>query len=147
VLTEWPAIATWIASRDSTKRLLPDDEEGQIRAIEAIDYIVATVHMQGFSRCARPGNFAPNEADHEAVKARGLEIFGNGLKILDQRLAGKDFIVGNKIGIADFAVFYVSFWAAERLKQKLPPNLAAHYARMRQRPAVQRVLVDEGFQA
>ena len=39
-----------------------------------MDYVVATVHMQGFSRMFRPGNFSPNAADEEKVKARGREI-------------------------------------------------------------------------
>ena len=40
-----------------------------------MDYIVATVHMQGFTRIARPGNFSPNEADADKVRARGREIY------------------------------------------------------------------------
>jgi glutathione S-transferase len=47
--------------------------------------------------------------------------------------------------IADAALFYVEFWAAERAKITLPPNCAAHYTRMRARPAVQRVMQQEGL--
>lgn len=145
VLTEFPAIAYWLARSSPEKKLLPDDAEGQARALEAMDYVVATVHMQGFTRIFRPENFAPNSADHDAVKARGREIFEKGLTLLDKQLAGKEYVAG-AFSIADAALFYVEFWASARLKMELPANLKAHYRRMLARPAVQRVLKEEGLQ-
>ena len=61
-------------------------------------------------------------------------------------LAGKDYVAG-AYSFADSAVFYVSFWWNGRLKKELPGNVAAHYARMRARPAVQRTLQQEGLAA
>jgi glutathione S-transferase len=144
VLTEFPAIATWLALTNRDKQLLPEDPDAQARALEAMDYLVATVHMQGFSRMFRPGNFAPSEADHEAVKARGREIFEKGLGVMDKALQGREYLF-ERFSIADAALFYVEFWGADRLHMTLPPNCAAHYARMKARPAVQKVLRAEGF--
>ena len=144
VLTEFPAIAFWLARSNPQSKLLPDDADSQARALEAMDYVVATMHMQGFTRIFRPANFSPNAADEEAVKARGREIFEKGLNVLDQALDGKDYVVG-QFSIADAALFYVEFWAAARLKLDLPPNVAAHYKRMLARPAVQRTLQQEGL--
>src|SRR5215475_3071782 len=50
ILTEYPAIAYWLARSNPDQQLLPDDVEAQVRAIEAMDYAIATVHMHGFSR-------------------------------------------------------------------------------------------------
>jgi glutathione S-transferase len=144
VLTEFPAIATWLARSNPEAGLLPDDLEGQTKALEAMDYVVATLHMQGFSRMFRPSNFAPNEADHETVKAKGREIFEKGLKTMDAALAGKDYLTG-QFSVADAALFYVEFWAAGRMNIPLPPNCAAHYDRMKARPAVQRAMEAEGL--
>ena len=83
VLTEYGAIATWLGRTHPAAKLIPSDPAAEARAVEAMDYIVATVHMQGFTRIARPTNFAPNPADTEAVKARGREIYLKGLGILD----------------------------------------------------------------
>src|SRR5271167_2901410 len=47
VLTEFPAIAYWLARTNPGAHLLPEDVESQARALEALDYVVATVHMQG----------------------------------------------------------------------------------------------------
>jgi len=144
VLTEYPAIAFWLARTNPEAKLLPNDPESQARALEAIDYCVATMHMQGFSRIFRPANFSANEADHEAVKARGEEIFSKGLALMDKALQGKDYLLG-QFSIADSALFYCCFWWADRLKKELPPNVAAHYARMKARPAVQRTFKAEGL--
>ncbi|MBM3643644.1 MAG: glutathione S-transferase [Alphaproteobacteria bacterium] len=146
VLTEFPAIAVWLARTNPDKKLLPADADGEARALEAMDFVVSTMHMHGFSRMFRPGNYAFTEADHDKVKARGKEIFEKGLALMDKALAGKEYLTGS-FSIADAALFYVSFWAAGRMKMPLPANVAAHYARMKARPAVKRVPEKEGLAA
>jgi len=143
VLTEFPAIAYWLANKYPEAKLWPDNLELQARALEAMDYLIATVHMQGFTRMFAPKRFAPSEADAEAVRKEGLRIFTNGLNLLDKTLNGKDYVVG-PYSIADAAAFYIEFWA-EGQKVPLPANCAAHYARMRARPAVARAMQQEGL--
>ncbi len=143
VLTEFPAIAYYLAQSFPAAKLWPEGLEAQTRALEIIDYVVATIHMQGFSRMFAPGKFAPSAADAEAVKKRGLEIFETGLTLLDAALGGKDYAVG-PFSVADAALFYVEFWRQSG-KLPLPAHLAAHYQRMLARPAVQRVMKSEGF--
>ncbi len=143
VQTEYPAIAYWLARTNPYSNLLPDNLDLQARALELIDYCVATIHMQGFSRLFRASNFTPNAADEDAVKARGRELVEKGFANLDKALEGKDYAVG-AYSIADSALFYVEFWAG-RVGITLPPNCAAHLERMKARPAVQRVLQQEGL--
>jgi len=143
VLTEFPAIAYWLARTNPGQKLLPDGFDDQARVMEAMDYVVATVHMQGFSRLFRASNFSANPADEEAVKARGKEIVEKAFALLDKQLAGKQFVAGT-FSVADAALFYVEFWAG-RLGVTLPPNLAAHFERMKSRPAVQSALKAEGL--
>lgn len=146
VLTEYPAIAYWLAASNPDAGLMPKGADEAARAMEATDYCVATLHMQGFSRMFRPANYAPSEADHDKVKARGEEIFSKGLGVLDKALAGKEYVAGS-YSFADSAVFYVSFWWGDRLKKELPANVAAHYGRMKARPAVRRTFEQEGLAA
>ena len=146
VLTQFPAIATWLARTNPEKSLLPSNTEAEARAIEAMDYVISTMHMQGFSRMFRPVNYAPSETDHERVKARGKEIMEKGLELMNKALEGKDYLAG-KFTIADAALFYVEFWASRFMKLNLPKNCAAHYDRMKNRPAVKRVLDQEGLSA
>jgi glutathione S-transferase len=146
VVTEYPVIATYLAETNPEAHLLPKDKEAALRAAEAMDYCVSTIHMQGFSRLFRPANFTPNEADHEAVKARGNELIEKGFAIMSHQLGDKPYIAGD-YSVADSALFYVEYWAAKRMHMTLPTNLAAHLARMMERPAVKTMLQHEGLAA
>ena len=95
VLTEYPAIAYWLARTNPDKKLLPDDVDAQARALEALDYAVATIHMQGFSRLFRASNYTPNPADEDKVKERGKEMVEKGFAVMDKALAGKDYLAGS----------------------------------------------------
>jgi glutathione S-transferase len=143
VLTEFPAIAFWLARTNPASKLLPDDPEGQARALECIDYAVATIHMQGFARLFRASNFAPSAADEDAVKAKGKDIVEKGFANMHKTLEGKQYLLGG-FSIADCALFYTEFWS-KRLGMTLPANCAAHLERMLARPAVQAVLAQEGL--
>ena len=146
VITEYPVIAHWLAKTNPQAGLMPKSEDAELAAASAMDYCVATIHMQGFSRLFRPSNFAPNEADHEAVKARGHELIERGYGIMDKALNGQQWVAG-EYSMADSALFYVEFWGAKRMNIPLPPNLAGHFDRMMARPAVQRTFAQEGLQA
>jgi len=142
ILTEFPVIARWLGRQAN---LLPKDDEADIRAMEAMEYAVGTMHGQGFARLFRTERFAPSAADHDAVKAAGQEVVEKGFAVLDKALAGKNYIGGNDLSAADAALFYVEYWAAKRLNMKLPANCAAHFDRMMARPAVRRTLQQEGL--
>ena len=144
IVTEYAVIAHYLARAFPGTGLLPEDEEAQLRGAEAMDYAVSTIHMAGCTRIVRPGLFSPNEADHDAVRARGREVVEKGYELLDRQLGGKDWIAGS-YNVADTAVFYVSYWGAKSHGMTLPPNLAAHFARMMARPAVRRMLAAEGL--
>jgi glutathione S-transferase len=142
-LTEFQAIAWWLARRYPKSRLLPEDAEGETRVIECLAYCVGTLHMQGYARIFATEHFTVNAADGETVKARGHEIVAQGFAILNELLAGRDYLAGD-YSIADAALFYLEFWA-DKLKIPLPENCQAHYRRMLKRPAVNLVLREEGY--
>ncbi len=144
VLTEFQAISVYLGLTHPEKRLIPPDAERHARMLEAMDYIVGTMHGLGFARVFRPGAFASAEADHPAIKARGLEIANAGFALIEKTLAGKDWIVGD-FSLADPALFFVAYWSAARLKIPLPPNVRGHFERMMDRPSVHRALKDEGL--
>lgn len=143
VITEFQAIAWWLARAYPKARLLPDDIEGEVRVIEVIDYVVGNIHGKGYTRIFTTENYSTNRAEHEAIRTRGREIVSKGLALINEQLAGKDYVVGN-FSIADAALFYAEFWA-DKIKLELPPNCMAHYQRMLQRSAVRRVLMEEGY--
>lgn len=58
------------------------------------------------------------------------------LDVVDARLEGKDFLMG-EFSIADTPLYYTEYWAADIGGWKLPPNVEAHFERMKTRPSVQ----------
>jgi len=142
-LTDFLSIAWWLAKQHPRRKLLPDDLEGELRALELISHTVNTIHGQGFTRIFTTDKYTPNPADQDAVKAQGREIVERGFAIMEQQLNGQEYLTG-RYGIADAALFYVEFWA-DRISIPLPPNCEAHYRRMLQRPAVRQVMMEEGY--
>jgi glutathione S-transferase len=142
-LTEVQAIAYWLAHTHPRARLWPEDAESACCVLEAMAYIVGTVHGQGFARIFATNTFTRNAADHEAVRELGREIVGKGFAILNDALGSKAYLAGT-FSVADPVLFYVEFWA-DKTNIPMPESLAAHYSRMLTRPAIQRVLREEGY--
>lgn len=142
-LTEFQAIAYWLARSYPKAKLLPGDPDGDARAIEMMDYAVGTLHGQGFARIFTTDKFTPNPADHEAVKAQGRDIVTQGFAVLDQLLPAEGYALG-AFSIADSALFYVEFWA-DKIGIPLPDNCLKQYRLMLSRPVVRRVLMEEGY--
>lgn len=142
-LTEMLAIAYWLGRTHSRARLWPEDSEAQTRALEAMAYVVGTVHGQGFARIFATNTFARSTADQEAVRAVGRDIVSKGFAVLDDGLGDEPYVAG-AFSVADPVLFYVAFWA-DKTGIALPDNLAGHYRRMLARPTVQRVLREEGY--
>ncbi|WP_446811092.1 glutathione S-transferase family protein [Methylomonas sp. 2BW1-5-20] len=142
-LTEFQAIAYWLARSYPKAKLLPGDPDGDAKAIELMDYAVGTLHGQGFARIFTTEKFTPNPADYEAVKTQGLDIINKAFAILNQQLPAEGYALG-AFSIADAALFYVEFWA-DKTGVTLPENCLKHYRLMLSRPVVKRVLMEEGY--
>jgi len=143
VITEFQAIAWYLAQSHPKAKLLPEDPLAQVRVMEMMDYAVGSLHMQGFARIFTTDQFCGIESEHDAVKAKGREIIDKGFEVIDRALAGRDYVSG-EFSIADAALFYVEFWA-DKSDIPLPDNCAKHYQTMLARPVVQRVLLEEGY--
>lgn len=143
-LTEFQAIAYWLARNNPKAKLLPDNLDDEVRVLETMDFIVGTIHMQGFARIFNTPQFTPDEKDHQAVKTQGKEIVNNGFAVINDLLSGTEYVT-NHFTIADAALFYVEFWA-DRIDLELPEHCRTHYQRMLTRPAVYQVLREEGYQ-
>ncbi len=142
-LTEFQAIAYWLARSYPKAKLLPGDPDGDAKVLEVMDYVVGTIHGQGFTRIFTTDKFTPNEADYAVVKAQGREIVQRSFAIMDAMLATDAYALG-AFSIADAALFYVEFWA-DKIGLTLPDHCLKHYRLMLTRPVVQRVLLEEGY--
>lgn len=142
LLTEFPVIALYLARLHPEMELIPTDMEGEIRVLEMTEHLVATVHMQGYTRVRRPEKFAPSEADHGAVKAFGLGIYQAGLDRAERQINGKDWLF-DKMSIADFALFYLERWSVVNGIGSLGPHCKAHHDRLWSRDVIRHAVESE----
>jgi glutathione S-transferase len=67
-------------------------------------------------------------------------------KLLDERLAGRDYLFGDKFTAADAYLFTVTRWAhAAKLDLSDFKNIEAFQERVKKRPAVQQAMKEEGL--
>jgi glutathione S-transferase len=136
VLTEFAAIAMWLSFINPEKKLMPTDQEGIVRTIETLDFIVGTVHMLSWRMWRRPNVYSDNPTEHELLRARGKVAMLDALSIVDSQLVDKEYLMGD-FSIADAALYYTEYWAVDVAGWTLPKNVQAHYERMKTRPSVQ----------
>lgn len=134
LLTEFPAIAFWVAKAFPKAVLIGATLEEETRALELLDYIVGSVHMRGITFVIMPMKFLPGDEKHQET----LRVFGRnqvkiGLENLSETLGDKPYLLGD-FSIADAGLFYLLRMARER-GIDLPENLAACLARISNRPA------------
>lgn len=135
VLTEFSAIAIWLAMTNPDKKLLPLDPEGIARTLEVLDYIVGTIHMQAWRMWRRPDAYSDNPEEQVKIQARGKAGVMAGLDVINAQLAGKNYLVGD-FSIADAALYYVEYWVSDIAGWTLPINVQAHFENMKLRPSV-----------
>lgn len=144
-LTDFQAIAWWLARAYPKRQLIPADAEGLARVQAMLDLAGREIHGQGFTRIFTTERYAADPTEQAAVQAEGRERVARGFAAVEALLEGRDY-VAERFGIADGALFYVEFWA-ERIGIPLPERCQAHYRRLLQRRAVRQVLAEEGYGA
>jgi glutathione S-transferase len=144
VLTEFGAIATWLARTHPDVKLLPEEPDAQARAIELLEYVEGTVHGQGFGRIFRPQRFEPQDTLHGTVglgqanvRDQGVDMVREAFAIIDSQLRSTPYALG-EFSIADAALFYVERWAPQQ-DINLPSKIEAHFRHMLTRPSVKKV--------
>jgi glutathione S-transferase len=141
LLTEFPAIAFWLAHSFPDAQLIPADLEGKTRVLEALEFIVSSIHMRGVTFILASKKFVPDESGQQALAIHGRSVAEKGLAQMSETLRDKDYLLGD-YSIADAALFYVMQWA-KMLNLSVPANLDAFHQTMLARPAVQRALEAE----
>ncbi len=102
------------------------------------------IHGDGFTRIFVTDSYTRDEDRKSMIHRQGEKIVQAGFEEVAPKLEGRKYVLGDQPCIADFALFYVEFWA-DRTRIALPKALHAHYQRMLRRPAVRQVLSEEGY--
>jgi glutathione S-transferase len=147
VLTEVPAISWYIANSASSIRLLPQDRLAGARCFEWFNWLSGTVHTMAFSQFWRTQRFVADEKLFPPIQAKGKENILENFAYIEKRLAGRNWAVGNAYTAVD-AYLLVFFRWGNRIGIDMRggyPQWTVQAERVLQRPAVQRVLQQEGI--
>lgn len=142
VFTDYVSIAWWLGRNHPDAGLIPGDLKGELHVLELMNYAVHVIHGQGFTRVFTPEQYLSAGGERERVISRGKDLVGSGFSWLSAKMVAGD--VPTEFSLADPALFYIEFWA-DRIGLALPPVCREHYNRMLLRPAVRRVLMEEGY--
>jgi glutathione S-transferase len=131
LLTEFQAIAFWLAQHYPDAGLWPKDTLGQTRVLETLDYLVGTVHMRGFTFVIMPQKFISDEDGQADIRHYGRSEVEKSLAYLSQLMGNRDYLLG-EFSLADAPLIYLLRWA-EAFDFKLGANLSNCLARLRER--------------
>src|SRR5438552_15797904 len=139
-LTENTAILPYLGKRFG---LWPSDPLKEAKALSVVGFFASSVHPAN-AHAARPDRYTEDNSAFPGLQAMGKRSFHEYLKQIDAMYAGREWLADTYSVLAPYAlVFYA--WG---LKRELPvaelKNYAAAKDRMAKRPAVQRVVADEG---
>ena len=143
LLTENVAILDYIARLAPDAGLLPDDAFDQARAVSLTAWFASTVHITG--RMARaPFRFTPDESTYEPLKIEGRKRFEANLRKVDAMLDGRDWLVGDRLSVADaYALVFYAWGVAGDYPMADLKSYKALARRMAERPGVQRAMARE----
>lgn len=132
VLAESAAIVLYLAEKYPAKGLLPDDLAQRAQVYRWIMFAMTELE-QPLWRIARHSFLYPEEKRSVADIALAREDFVAMAKVLDQHMAGRQFIVGDGLTAADCVTAYLMDWANELKLLEGLPQLRAYLERMYRR--------------
>lgn len=143
VLTETPAILAFIAQSFPEARLAPAGPFAfaEMQAFNA--YLCATVHVNHAHR-PRAYRWADDEAAIKAIQAKVPQNMTDCFELIEQKMFRGPWVMGDDYTAADPYLFTITGWLeGDSVDPRRFPKVWDHYTRMRDRPAVARVLAAE----
>jgi glutathione S-transferase len=134
VLTEVPAVVQYLADRKPDAGLVPAaGTPERYRMQEMLGYINSEIH-KAYSPLFNPATPAATVDERKAYLKKRY-------KLIDERLAGRQYLFGDQFTAADAYLFTITNWAGTvKLDLSEYANLAAFQKRVAARPAVQEAM-------
>lgn len=135
VLYESTAIMEYLESVFPTPPLVPSDARG--RALVTMHVKLCDLQFALHTEALIfPRRFLPRERWDLPAQQRAIDAIAKHLAVLEQQLAGKEWLVGERYSLAEVA--YAPFVAFLPLMELTPPpNVAAWIERIERRPSAQ----------
>ena len=139
VLTESVAIVLYLADKYSNKGLIPADLKDRAQVNRWLLF-AATEFEQPLWRISRHTMLYPEDQRLPGDVILASRDFKEMAAVLEKHMQGRQFVVGDKVTVADFVLAYTLDWANEDHLMDGFPQLLAYMKRMYARPnAAQRI--------
>lgn len=141
VITEAPAILGFIARTHPAAGLAPEGDAFAMAEVESLmAYLCSWVHPAAAHR-RRGYRWADDPAAIAELARKAPEVFGEAMHLIDRTLFKGPWALGEAYGLGDPYLYVMTSWLPrDGMDLADFPRLAEHFARMNDRPAVQRVL-------
>jgi glutathione S-transferase len=140
IITETPAILTYIADTNPSANLIPTDPFGRAKVNEMLSYLASTVHVNHAHRM-RGYRWADQQNSWDDMTAKVAQTVYESFGLIETALGKGPWVIGSQYTIADAHLYIITSWLeGDGVPLSKLPNVAAHFARMNTRPAVKRAL-------
>jgi len=140
-LTENTAILPYLGKHFG---LWPRDPVKEAKALSLIGFFAATVHPAN-GHIGRTERYTDEKAAFPGIQAKAKASYAEYMKKIDEMYAGREWLAG-EYSVLDPYAFLFYYWHARRGEPAAElKNYTAAKDRMLKRPAVQRVIADEGL--
>ena len=144
ILTETPAILTFIAQTFPKARLAPVDQPFAFARVQAFNsYLCSTVHvahahrMRGYRRADEP-------AALEGMKKKVPVSVGECFDLIERTMFKGPWVMGETYSVSDPYLFTLAQWLeADGVDPSRFPKVQDHRSRMAARPSVTKALAEE----
>jgi glutathione S-transferase len=133
VLTESVAIVLYLAEKYPDKRLLPAEPGARAQAYKWLLF-TATELEQPLWRIARHTGLYPEEKRLPDEIPLARRDFQDMAAVMEERMTGRQFLVGDNVTVADLVAAYTLDWANEVKLLDAAPQLRGYMERMYARP-------------
>lgn len=146
LLTENTAILPYLADlKPGTPLFAPAGSVERAQIQGWLGYVATEIHVGAFRPINRPERYSADEAAFPGIRQRALEQLANALKPIEARLAQSDYLVGNRLTLADIYLGVFLGWGARVGVLGDFPALQAALGRFRARESVVQTASAEGL--
>ena len=142
VLSETLALLLYVAQTHPQAQLAPLDDPFQLAHMQEFNsFLASTVHVHHAHR-PRASRWADDEAAQKSMQAKVPQNMREAFALIEQHYLGdKPWVLGDRYSVADPYLFTVAGWLkSDGVDIHEFPRVAAHFERMKARPAVQQAL-------
>lgn len=147
VITEVPAIMTYLARTYPESKLLDDSPINFARALEWMNWLASGVHALPVAQIWRVERFADDPDAYSSIKRQGMLNLESSYQMIEQKLQELPdlWVIGNSYSIVDAYLLVFYRWG-NRLGLDMKPTFPVwtkHALALLEREAVQKVLEHE----